>query len=155
MKVNVPHIEPLHSPEWVSMRPALENKPILRQAVVPHSTPGDDPAFYEYDNKTFLLPQVDQKQFNLWGLDPQRFIQDMMTTNPGRIKELSTSQIVEAAGRFAKLRFPGAHLGLDKQFIKQVRDKAILVWFWQLTKSSSVLHKELPLSRSMIMNGAP
>ena len=103
------------------MRPALEHKPILRQAIVPHSTPGDDPAFYEYEKKTFLLPRVDQKQFNLWGLDPQQFMDDMMATNPGRIKEMSTSQIVYAAGRFAKLRFPGADLGLDQHFTNQVR----------------------------------
>ncbi|CAF9908518.1 MAG: hypothetical protein ALECFALPRED_004663 [Alectoria fallacina] len=105
--------------DWVSMRPALENKPILRQAVVPHSTPGDDPANYEYERNTFLLPRADPNQFNLWGLDPQRFIEDMLATNPGRIKELSTGQIVQAAAKFAQLRFPGANLGLDEQFMKQ------------------------------------
>ena len=104
----------------------MEHKQILRQAIVPHSTPGDDPAFYEYEKKTFLLPRVDQKQFNLWGLDPQQFIDDMMATNPGRIKEMSTSQIVYAAGRFAKLRFPGADLGLDQQFINQVRSEVLV-----------------------------
>lgn len=105
------------------MRPALENKPILRQAVVPHSTPGDDPANYEYERNTFLLPRADPNQFNLWGLDPQRFIEDMLATNPGRIKELSTGQIVQAAAKFAQLRFPGANLGLDEQFMKQVRNE--------------------------------
>ena len=109
--------------DWVSMMPSLENKTVLRQAVVPHSTPGDGPAYYEYDKKTFLLPMVDQKQFDPWGLDPQRFIEAMLLANPGRIKELSTSQMIQAAGKFAKLRFPGANLGLDQQFIKQVRDK--------------------------------
>ena len=72
--------------------------------MVPHSTPGNDPAFYQHQNKVFLLPAVKPKQFNLWGLDPQQFIEDMLDTKKGRIKELSTSQILAAAGNFANLR---------------------------------------------------
>ena len=52
-----------------------------------------------------------------WSLDPQPVVDDIMATNPGRIKEIFISQIIYAAGRFAKLRFPNAGLGLDQHFI--------------------------------------
>ena len=112
---------------WVFLKPNLEKKAVIPQAVLPYSTPGYDPAFYQHEKKTFLLPAVNINQFNLWGLDPQRFIDDMLSTNPGRIKELSTAQIIHAVGKFAELRFPGAHLGLNKLFKKQVRRRASMV----------------------------
>ena len=92
--------------------------------MVPHSTPGDDPAFYQHENETFVLSKVKPNQVNLWGLDPQQFIKDMLKTNEGRIKELSTSQILAAARKFAHLRFPGANLDLAE---KQVRDETSVI----------------------------
>lgn len=132
------------------------NKPTSRLAIVPHSTPGDDPAFYQHENKTFLLPKVDPKQFNLWGLDPRQFIKDMLDTNKGRDKELSTSQILAAAGKFANLRFPGANMGLDEQFVKQVRDATgVSIMSPQLTKSSSVPRTGRRPLQSLRTNGEP
>ena len=124
--------------------------------MVPHSTPGNDPAFYQHQNKVFLLPEVKPNQFNLWGLDPQQFIEDLLDTNKDRDKELSASQIVAAAGEFANLRFPGANMGLDEQFVKQVRNETnVSILSPQLTKSSSVPENEAYLMPTSSLSYSP
>lgn len=110
--------------DWNFLRPALDNKPMLPQAIIPHSTPNNDVAFFNFYGKRFLLPWVDESQFNRSGLDAQRFIKDVLEINPGRLKELDRLCILIGAAQFAKQRFPGAMPGLEHEFIKQVRREA-------------------------------
>lgn len=110
--------------DWNYLRPALDNKPMLRQAIVPHSTPNNDLAFFEFSGKRFLLPLVQQSLFNASGLDVQHFIEEVVAINPGRFKELDQICILIGATQFALQRFQGAMSGLESQFIKQVRHYA-------------------------------
>ena len=105
----------LETPAWV-----LETYEALVLDRAQWDRPENRPYYENMVARVSVLP-VGYWLFNLWGLDPERFIKDMLSTNPGRIKELSKAQIVHAAGKFAELHFPGAHLGLNKLFKKQVR----------------------------------
>lgn len=87
--------------DWNFLRPALDNKPTLSQAIVPYSTLKNDFAFFKISGKHFLLPLVKPSLFNASGLDAHNFIEEVSKINPGRVKELDELSILIAAGPFA------------------------------------------------------
>lgn len=92
-----------------------------RCAIMPHSTPNNDPASFEFFGRRLWLPLAHESLFNLSGLDVQKFIEAVLAINPGRLKDLDEATLLVGAGQFALQRFQGAMRELDLEFIRQVR----------------------------------